>query len=79
MYNDPKYIVYNYQIYIFPVHINHADFAFLNRWKLDNIQGAGFINYGVEDFFCYGESVSMKIESRGVQDTRCAKKLFGID
>ena len=70
-----KYIVYDYAIYIFPPHVNHADFARRNRFKHEEINGAGFIVCD-DSISCFGESVSLKVTSRNKEDTLIAKRML---
>ena len=51
---------------IFDKITSHDDMA--SRLPHKEILGAGFIGFSLDGACCYGESVSLKIESRGQKD-----------
>jgi hypothetical protein len=70
-----KYIVHNGSAYIFPAHVDHAEFARSNRFNHDDIEGAGFVTSGDDELCCYGKSVSLDVKSRGDKDTFVVNRL----
>lgn len=73
-----KYIVTsNNEIIIFPELIQHKDFIHFNPIS------AGFISFGINKqgnptCSCYGESVSLSLISRPLEDTIIAKKQLNM-
>lgn len=66
-----KYIIDELNMFvIFPNHINHDDMARLHCKPIGcSIVGAGFIEIFDGIVSCYGESVSLRIKSRGHIDS----------
>jgi hypothetical protein len=56
----------------------HGQFARQNKFNKEDIQGAGFIDFGTNNFVCYGKSISLDIKSRNKEDSAIANKSFGI-
>jgi hypothetical protein len=74
--NNPKYIIYQHVIYIFPPFVDHAQFAQRNRFDKEDIQGAGFICFSHTELDCYGKSISLGIESLIKEDSAIANNSF---
>ena len=77
-----KYITYE-SIEFGPVFVifdkitNHDDMA--SRLPYEKILGAGFVGFGDDgEAYCYGKSVSLKIESRGQEDNEIIKKCSSV-
>ena len=75
--NDYKYIVYDNYGYIFPPFITHCEFARMNKFDTEQIQGAGFVSFGNKGACCYGKSVGLGIGSRGEKDNDVFNKIRG--
>lgn len=76
--DNPKYIVYEDAAYIFPVFVDHSEFARRNMFDKNGIDGAGFVCHGINGPACYGKSVSLGVASREEEDTKCIQKLFRL-
>lgn len=77
-----KYVnVENYGMIIFPDtdQIWHRHIGNLAAQITRNkIISAGFIEIAGSDFYCYGESESLKIQSKPKEDTECLRKMLGF-
>ncbi len=79
MFNHAKYLVID-NIggdipYIFPNHINHANFA---MGMHGDVVSAGFVTIGDSGHInCFGESISLKKKSRPAEDIYLITKMFG--
>ena len=74
-----KYIVVDkWDPFIFPNNVTHSNFAFRMNIDEKNITSAGFIRFinGIE---CDGESLSLKIRSHPIEDTKLFEKLMMDD
>jgi hypothetical protein len=74
-----KYIIHTDWIpIVFPETINHADMARNMGWKKEDIIGAGFFYLGEDySYTCYGESVSLRVKSRGEEDEKILNRYLG--
>lgn len=77
-----KYIVYDTHLcpmaVVFPELINHNDMARALNINPDDIWGAGFCYINKDAAWtCYGESISLKVKSRGEEDERLLNKYCG--
>ena len=73
-----KYIIVDHEILgvvpiMFGSSLRHDLF-----WHRSEIIGAGFVEIGDQTVFCYGESESLKIKSRGEEDERVIMRWFEI-
>lgn len=81
VFNKAKYIVFEDQLscleemLIFSSLLQHADVA--RRMGCEPI-AAGFIELINGEPVCFGESISLKIESRSKIDSEVAKRLFKV-
>ena len=57
---------------IFDKITSHDDMA--SRLSYKKILGAGFVGFSLDGARCYGESVSLKIESRGQKDNEIVNR-----
>lgn len=75
--NKMKYIVWDTpmceKVIIFSGVIDHGQMAIDLGLRLDSILGAGFINSRLE---CWGQSVSLKRDSRGEVDSKLVQAHF---
>lgn len=60
------------EIYVFPNHVTHNNFAFVMGFHNRDILGAGFVS---PELKCYGESISLKVKSRA-EDTALLEKMI---
>lgn len=75
--NKLKYLVFggklNLESIIFPSSMSHDDMAHQLGVKKENILGAGFVKFVNEEgklkCECYGDSFSLRIPSRPVEDS----------
>jgi hypothetical protein len=73
-----KYIIHAEKIpIVFPEIISHADMVRNMRWKGEDIVGAGFVYVDDDSYNCYGESVSLHVKSRGVEDVKILNRYLG--
>ena len=73
-----KYIIHRQYIpIVFPEIINHSDMARNMGWKREDIIGAGFVFVVDGSYNCYGESVSLRVECRGVEDDKILNRYLG--
>lgn len=71
------------EIFIFSQGISHNEFAAKMRLLSDSIVSAGFIKIGCTKDYeakptCFGESLTLKIESRPKEDTVLAEFALGV-
>ena len=81
-----KYICINHPltmgetIIIFPVSIDHKALAMSMLGLYPNIVttiiSAGFITQHNDELICYGESISLKLKSRPIEDSKLANIIF---
>ena len=66
-------------IFIFPETVNHAEIArsLIVTRLAKNIISAGFVTLHNNELFCHGESISLKLKSRPVEDNKIANRMFG--
>lgn len=73
-----KYIITEHEMpMIFSEWQNHADVA---RWVFGDrpIIGAGFVYVTQRgDYSCYGESITLRVKSRGEEDAKILNKMLG--
>jgi hypothetical protein len=76
---ETKYIIHANNIpIVFPEIINHSDMARNMGWKKEDIIGAGFVYLGEDySYTCYGESVSLRVKSRGEEDEKILNRYLG--
>jgi len=73
-----KYIIHTENIpIVFPEIINHSDMARNMGWKKEDIIGAGFVYVNGDSYNCYGESVSLRVKSRGEEDVKILNCYLG--
>lgn len=78
MYLKTKYIITKEgEIIVFPELLQHSDFKHFNPIS------AGFISFGVNKegnptCYCYGASISLKLESNSEKDTKIAKRQLNM-
>ena len=73
-----KYIIHTDWIpIVFPEIINHSDMARNMGWKKEDIVGAGFVYLEDYSYICYGESVSLRVKSRGEEDEKILNRYLG--
>jgi hypothetical protein len=73
-----KYIVVDMNIpepFVFSETVTHADVA---RAVGGTVLGAGFCQIAGDQFHCYGESISLRVKSRGDEDSNILNKRFGL-
>jgi hypothetical protein len=76
--NRVKYIITKAgEIIVFPELLQHSEFRHFEPVS------AGFISFGVNKMgnpscHCYGESISLNLQSRGEQDTKIAKRQLNM-
>jgi hypothetical protein len=56
----------------------HAEVA-ARMGGVDKVVGAGFYGLDGDRYFCYGESISCKVKSRGHVDEAILNRLLGVD
>lgn len=82
MFGQMKYIVVDGNlsdtIYLFPGHVQHADFAQTVGATKDILLSAGFVSHSKDGLNCYGRSVSLDLASRS-EDTKLLMREFGLD
>ena len=76
-----KYIIANAggypEPYVFSDTVNHADMA--RNVGAEIVLGAGFCGINPNrEFECYGESVSLRVKSRGEYDSKILNQKFGL-
>jgi hypothetical protein len=67
------------EIFLFPVTLNHKDFAAMLGYKAIS---AGFVGHNSETksgFYCYGESMTMGLKSRPKEDQFLLDFMFKKD
>lgn len=82
-----KYITFNMKDLetgiMFPEHISHDEFARKFNIEHKNILGAGFLDIREKEGFnivkCYGNSISLNINSREEDSRLMTKEYFGIE
>jgi hypothetical protein len=62
---------------VFPETINHAEMARNCGWSKEDIIGAGFVYIRDYQYFTYGESVSLRVKSRGNEDSEILNRYLG--
>ena len=73
-----KYIIHTKNIpIVFPEIIAHADMARNMGWKKEDIIGAGIVYVNDDSYNCYGESVSLRVKSRGEEDVKILNRYLG--
>ena len=58
---------------IFPEFLTHAEVA---TWYREKVVAGGFCYFDSEEYSCYGESISLKVQSRGKKDSEILTKCF---
>lgn len=76
-----KYIIggYNQEPIVFPETITHSDMARNMGWVGEDrcVVGAGFVYVKGDQYKVYGESVSLRVKSRGETDEQILNKYLG--
>ncbi len=78
MFYKAKYIISDSGLpMVFSELQTHADVA-RNIFGSNPIIGAGFVHVNHEgEYQCYGESVSLRVKSRGEEDSKILNKMLG--
>jgi len=64
---------------VFPETIQHADMARNLSWfgEENKVVGAGFVFVEEDGYKVYGESVSLRVKNRGIEDEKILNKYLG--
>jgi hypothetical protein len=76
-----KYIIGGYmqQPIVFPETINHSDMARYLGWigEENKVVGAGFVSIQDDGYKVYGESISLRVKNRGIEDEKILNRYLG--
>lgn len=79
--NKMKYIIIDNGGYdtpvIFDEATDHSMMASDSFGFKKNVVAAGFVRFSSDGLYCYGRSISLKIESRPDEDARLINKMIG--
>jgi hypothetical protein len=64
---------------VFPEAINHSDMARNLGWigEENKVIGAGFVFVEEDGYKVYGESISLRVKNRGVEDEKILNRYLG--